>query len=57
MRQILVLRYFQGLSYDELSSHLDIADGSVRSRLHRAHGALGWRVRALVDEDEGGADA
>jgi len=57
LREILVLRYFEGLSYEELSSHLVIAEGSVRSRLHRAHGALGWRVLALADDAEPGMES
>ncbi len=40
LRQILALRYFEQLSHDELASHLAIAGGSVKSRLHRAHAAL-----------------
>jgi RNA polymerase sigma-70 factor, ECF subfamily len=48
-RQILVLRYFEQLSYEELASRLGIARGSVCSRLHRAHAALGERVRVLVE--------
>ena len=50
MRQILVLRYFEELSYAELGDRLAIAGGSVRSRLSRAHDALGLRVVALQDD-------
>ena len=55
LREILVLRYFEGLSYEELALRLGIALGSVRSRLHRAHAALCNRM--LVLEDELAADA
>jgi len=49
-REILLLRYVEGLSYDELACRLTIPDGSVRSRLHRAHAAVGRRVRAILEE-------
>ena len=48
LSEILVLRYFEGLSYEELAARLEIAIGSVRSRLHRAHAALGQRMLALA---------
>ena len=35
-RSILVLREIDGLSYDEISTILDLPLGTVRSRLHRA---------------------
>lgn len=50
LREILVLRYFEGLSYPELETRLGIARGSVRSRLHRAHSASSWVLLALEDE-------
>lgn len=36
-RQVLALRYLEGLSYAEIGTRLAIAVCSVRSRLHRAH--------------------
>lgn len=51
LRAVLVLRYLEGLSYDELSEVLACSLGTVKSRLNRAHQA--FRV-AL--EAEGGAD-
>jgi len=39
-REVLVLRDMQGFSYDEISSMLKIADGTVKSRLFRARDAV-----------------
>lgn len=39
-RQVLVLREFDGLSYDQIAAVLDIPRGTVESRLHRARLAL-----------------
>lgn len=48
LRAILVLRYLEGLSYDELASVLDCSMGTVKSRLSRAHEAM---ERALGGTD------
>lgn len=37
LRAVLVLRYLEGLSYDELAATLGISLGTVKSRLARAH--------------------
>lgn len=39
-KEVVVLRDIQGLSYDEVASALDIAEGTVKSRLHRGRLAL-----------------
>lgn len=44
-RQVLVLRDVEGLDYQEISDHLDIPIGTVRSRLSRAREALAVLVR------------
>ena len=40
LRAIAVLRYVEGLSYEELAQSLDCSMGTVKSRLNRAHAAL-----------------
>ena len=40
LRAILVLRYLEGLSYEELSEVLACSMGTVKSRLNRAHTAM-----------------
>src|SRR5581483_5599695 len=45
-REILVLRDYQDLSYDEIARVLRCPRGTVMSRLHRARKALGAVLRA-----------
>jgi len=40
LRAIAVLRYVEGLSYEQLAESLDCSIGTVKSRLNRAHTAL-----------------
>ena len=44
-REILVLRDYQDLSYDEIARVLGVPRGTVMSRLHRARKALGALLR------------
>jgi RNA polymerase sigma-70 factor (ECF subfamily) len=44
-REIIVLRDFEGLSYDEIASVLGVPRGTVMSRLHRARRRLAEDVR------------
>ena len=49
MRAITVLRYMQGLSYEEISISLGISLGTVKSRLARAHQALDRELTPMLD--------
>lgn len=40
LRAVLVLRYLEGLSYEELADTLQVQLGTIKSRLARAHVAL-----------------
>lgn len=47
-RMVIVLRYTQGLSYDEIAEILGCAAGTVASRLNRAHKVLQRRLASLA---------
>jgi len=46
------LFYLSGLSYKETAILLGIEEGTVRTRLHKARGALRGRLRALGEEED-----
>jgi RNA polymerase sigma-70 factor (ECF subfamily) len=50
LRAIAVLRYVEGLTYEQLAEVMGCAPGTVKSRLSRAHAAL---QRALEGQEEG----
>jgi RNA polymerase sigma-70 factor (ECF subfamily) len=47
-RIVVVLRYTQGLSYEEIAEILNCAPGTVASRLNRAHRILERRLSGLA---------
>src|SRR5580704_1149955 len=47
-RMVVVLRYTQGLSYDEIAGILGCASGTIASRLNRAHKVLQRRLSRLA---------
>jgi RNA polymerase sigma-70 factor (ECF subfamily) len=47
LRMVVVLRYTEGLSYDEIAEVLGCATGTVASRLNRAHKVLERRLTCL----------
>jgi len=50
LRAIIVLRYTESLSYDELAETLKISLGTVKSRLARAHEALNRELTPILDK-------
>jgi RNA polymerase sigma-70 factor (ECF subfamily) len=54
LRAPVVLYDVEGLSYAEIAEVLDVAEGTVKSRIHRARQALRARLGALVAAREAG---
>lgn len=52
LREIVVLRDIRGLTYEELAEVLDVPDGTVKSRLHRARQALKEKLQPFFDRTE-----
>jgi RNA polymerase sigma-70 factor (ECF subfamily) len=53
LRLPLVLFDIEGLSYSDVAGVLRVAEGTVKSRIHRARQALRERLRGLVEQEEG----
>ena len=47
LREVVVLKYLEGLSYEEMSRALGCAPGTVASRLNRALAELGDRLQSF----------
>jgi RNA polymerase sigma-70 factor (ECF subfamily) len=47
-REVIILRYQAGLSYDEIAQALDINLGTVKSRLYNAHKKLGTLMEEVT---------
>jgi len=47
-REVLVLREFDGMSYDEMAEALGLPRGTVESRLHRARAQLKEKLQAYL---------
>jgi RNA polymerase sigma-70 factor (ECF subfamily) len=50
LRWPILLKYVEGLSYEEIAQVLNCSKGTVASRLNRAHKALGRRLHHLRNE-------
>jgi RNA polymerase sigma-70 factor (ECF subfamily) len=55
LREILLLSYFQRMSYNQIAEALDIPLGTVKSRLHTAVAAFARAWKAARVHDEGRA--
>jgi RNA polymerase sigma-70 factor, ECF subfamily len=53
LRIVIVLRYTEGLSYEQIADVLGCSQGTVASRLNRAHKRLEQRLSRLMKEDGG----
>ncbi len=51
-REIVCLKYFDGLSYDELATHLQIPRGTVMSRLFNARRRLQRKLTGTVMREQ-----
>ncbi len=54
LRAATVLYDIEGLSYREIAAVLEIPEGTVKSRIHRARGALRDRLAGLVSNENKG---
>ncbi len=55
LREAIVLREIEGLSYEEIARAMDCPVGTVRSRIFRAREAIDGRIGPLIRDDEAGA--
>jgi RNA polymerase sigma-70 factor (ECF subfamily) len=53
LRQAVVLREIEGLSYEEIAEIMNCPVGTVRSRIFRAREAISQRLRPLLDTRDG----
>ncbi len=53
LRQAILLREIEGLSYEEIAEVMQCPIGTVRSRIFRAREAIAARLRPLLDTREG----
>jgi len=48
-KAVIVLRDIQGFSYQEIAEILDLKEGTVKSRIHRARSELQQKLRHLIE--------
>jgi RNA polymerase sigma-70 factor (ECF subfamily) len=53
LRQAILLREVEGLSYDEIALAMGCPIGTVRSRIFRAREAIAGKLRPLLDTKQG----
>ena len=52
LREAIILREIEGLSYEEIARAMDCPVGTVRSRIFRAREAIDGRIGPLIRNDE-----
>ncbi len=57
LARVVVLRYPEGRSYEEIGEILGVPPGTVKSRLNRAHAALREILGTALDEEDSGPPA
>ena len=57
LRVPIILRYVEELSYEQIAAVLGCSQGTVASRLNRAHRALARRLGHLLDRTASGRTA
>jgi RNA polymerase sigma-70 factor (ECF subfamily) len=57
LRAAIVLYDIEGQSYRDIATALDIPEGTVKSRIHRARSALRTRLRAFLRPDGAGDES
>ena len=53
LREAVVLREIEGLSYEEIAVAMNCPIGTVRSRIFRAREAVSARIRPLLEKQGG----
>lgn len=51
-REVLLLREFDGLDYEQIAAALDVPEGTVKSRLNRARAALRERLAGVIAPED-----
>jgi len=54
LRQALLLREVEGLTYEDIALKMNCPVGTVRSRIFRARDAVSGRIRPLLERQAGG---
>ncbi len=53
LRQALVLREIEGMSYEDIAEAMDCPIGTVRSRIFRAREAISAKVKPMLEKQTG----
>lgn len=53
LRQAIILRELEGLSYEDIAKALDCPIGTVRSRIFRAREAISARIKPMLNHQSG----